>query len=83
MTSCASRTVVIRESPPGFAADADQALASARRVAALGFERFIGYHGGYAVSGAGELLSASLSDQAPDAGTQSSAPGATTEDVKA
>jgi glyoxylase-like metal-dependent hydrolase (beta-lactamase superfamily II) len=51
---------LIRESPPGFAANADQALASAKRVVALGFERFIGYHGGYVVSGAGELLSASL-----------------------
>jgi glyoxylase-like metal-dependent hydrolase (beta-lactamase superfamily II) len=51
---------VIREAPSGFAADADQALDSARQVAALGFERFIGYHGGYAVSGARELLSPSL-----------------------
>ena len=32
----------------------------AQGVVALGFERFIGYHGGYTVSGAGELLSPSL-----------------------
>lgn len=51
---------VIHESPTSFAANADQALASARRVAALGFDRFIGYHGGYAVSGAREVLSDSL-----------------------
>jgi glyoxylase-like metal-dependent hydrolase (beta-lactamase superfamily II) len=51
---------VIREAPSGFAADADQALDSARQIAALGFERFIGYHGGYTVSGARELLSSSL-----------------------
>jgi len=51
---------VIREAPSGFAADADQALDSARTIAALGFERFIGYHGGYTVSGARELLSPSL-----------------------
>ena len=61
---------VIRESPPGFAADVDQALASAKAVAALGFDRFVGYHGGYVVSGARELLSASLTE-------------ATAEDVKA
>jgi glyoxylase-like metal-dependent hydrolase (beta-lactamase superfamily II) len=60
---------VIRASPAGFAADADQALASARGVVALGFEGFIGYHGGYAVSGARELLSASLTDEVPGAGT--------------
>lgn len=52
---------VIRESPAGIAADADQALASARSVAALGFDGFIGYHGGYVVSGAGKLLGESLS----------------------
>jgi glyoxylase-like metal-dependent hydrolase (beta-lactamase superfamily II) len=51
---------VIRESPTGFAADADQALDSARQIATLGFESFIGYHGGYVVSGARELLSESL-----------------------
>ena len=51
---------VIRESPVGFAADADQALDSARQIVTLGFERFIGYHGGYRVSGAGELLSPSI-----------------------
>ena len=51
---------VIREAPAGFAADADQSLASARQIATLGFERFVGYHGGYVVSGARELLSDSL-----------------------
>ena len=51
---------VIREAPAGFATDAAQALDSARQAAALGFERFIGYHGGLAVSGAGEMLSPSL-----------------------
>jgi glyoxylase-like metal-dependent hydrolase (beta-lactamase superfamily II) len=51
---------VIRESPTGFAADADQALDSARQIATLGFESFIGYHGGHVVSGARELLSESL-----------------------
>ena len=52
---------VIRESPTGFAADADQALDSARQIAALGFESFVGYHGGYVVvSGARELLSESI-----------------------
>jgi glyoxylase-like metal-dependent hydrolase (beta-lactamase superfamily II) len=52
---------VIRESPPDFALDAAEALASARRIAAhLPFERFIGYHGGYMVSGAKKLLSESL-----------------------
>jgi glyoxylase-like metal-dependent hydrolase (beta-lactamase superfamily II) len=51
---------VIRESPSGFAADAAQALDSARQAAALGFERFVGYHGGYAMSGAAGLLSPTL-----------------------
>lgn len=51
---------VIRESPSRFAADVEQALASARRVVSLGLEGFIGYHGGYVVSSARELLSASL-----------------------
>ena len=51
---------VIREAPSNFAADAGQALDSARKVVALGFERFIGYHGGFTLSGAGELLSSSL-----------------------
>jgi glyoxylase-like metal-dependent hydrolase (beta-lactamase superfamily II) len=51
---------VIREAPSGFATDAAQALDSARTIAALGFERFIGYHGGYTVSGARELLSDAL-----------------------
>jgi glyoxylase-like metal-dependent hydrolase (beta-lactamase superfamily II) len=51
---------VIRESPSRFAADAEQALASAKRVVSMGFEGFIGYHGGYVVSGARGLLSASL-----------------------
>jgi glyoxylase-like metal-dependent hydrolase (beta-lactamase superfamily II) len=54
----------IRESPSGFAADAAQSLASARRVAALGFAAFVGYHGGYVVSGAGALLAASLTGAA-------------------
>ena len=52
---------VIRESPAGFAADVDQSLASARRIAGLGFQNFIGYHGGYVVSEAARLLSDSLS----------------------
>lgn len=51
---------VIRESPSGFAADADQSLASARRIAQLGFHRFIGYHGGFVVDEAQRLLSDSL-----------------------
>lgn len=51
---------VIRESPTGFAADADQALDSARQITTLGFESFIGYHGGHVVSGARKLLSESL-----------------------
>ncbi len=54
---------VIRESPAGFAADAAQSLASARRIAQLGFENFIGYHGGYVVSEAPRLLSDSLAYQ--------------------
>ena len=53
---------VIHESPTGFAADADQALASAKSVVALGFDGFIGYHGGYVVTGARELLGDSLTD---------------------
>ena len=51
---------VIRESPAGIAVDADQALASARQIVTLKFEGFIGYHGGYVVSGAQGLLSDSL-----------------------
>ena len=51
---------VISESPTGFAADAAQALASARRVVGLGFESFVGYHGGYVVSEAPQLLGDSL-----------------------
>src|ERR1035437_1668138 len=51
---------VIGASPSGFAVAADQALASAKRVVSSGFEGFIGYHGGYVVSGARELLSPSL-----------------------
>ena len=51
---------VIRESPAANAADADQAMASARQIATLKFEGFIGYHGGYVVSGAQGLLSDSL-----------------------
>jgi len=50
----------IRESPTGYAANAGQALESARRVAGLGFEAFVGYHGGFVVSGAGALLADSL-----------------------
>ena len=50
----------IHESPSRFAADVDQTLASARGVVSLGFESFVGYHGGYVVSGARELLSSSL-----------------------
>jgi glyoxylase-like metal-dependent hydrolase (beta-lactamase superfamily II) len=56
---------VIGEAPAGFAADAQQALGSARRVVALGFERFVGYHGGYTVSGAVEMLSSSLTAERP------------------
>ena len=51
---------VISESPTGFAADAAQAVASARRVVGLGFESFVGYHGGYVVSEAPQLLGDSL-----------------------
>lgn len=53
----------IHESPSGFAADPEQALASARSVINLNFDRFIGYHGGYAVTGAKELLGESLTRQ--------------------
>jgi hypothetical protein len=51
---------VIDASPAGYAADADQSLVSARQVLSSGFEGFIGYHGGYVASGAGNLLSTSL-----------------------
>ena len=51
---------VIRESPAANATDADQAMASARQIATLKFEGFIGYHGGYVVSGAQGLLSDGL-----------------------
>ena len=51
---------VIRESPADFALDPAQALASARSAATLPFDRFIGYHGGCAVSGAKSLLAGSL-----------------------
>ena len=51
---------VISESPTGFAADAAQAVTSARRDVGLGFESFVGYHGGYVVSGARGLLSESI-----------------------
>jgi glyoxylase-like metal-dependent hydrolase (beta-lactamase superfamily II) len=51
---------VIKESPADFALDPAQALASARSTANLAFDRFVGYHGGYAVSGAKKLLSESL-----------------------
>jgi glyoxylase-like metal-dependent hydrolase (beta-lactamase superfamily II) len=53
----------IHESPAGFSADPEEALASARSVTNLGFDRFIGYHGGYAAAGAKELLSESLTRQ--------------------
>ena len=49
----------IHESPATMG-DPDQALASARLIIALGFEGFIGYHGGYVVSGAQGLLGDSL-----------------------
>lgn len=51
---------VIRESPPDFALDPAQALASARSTVHLSFERFVGYHGGYVLSGAKTQLSESL-----------------------
>ena len=51
---------VIDASPAGYAADADQSLVSARQVLSSGFEGFIGYHGGYVVSGAQGLLSDTL-----------------------
>jgi glyoxylase-like metal-dependent hydrolase (beta-lactamase superfamily II) len=51
---------VIGASPSGYAADAKQSLASAKEVVSSGFEGFIGYHGGYVVSGARELLSPGL-----------------------
>ena len=54
----------IRESPSGYAADAAQSLESARRVAGLGFEAFVGYHGGYVVTGAAALLAGSLTGPA-------------------
>jgi len=50
----------IRESPSGYAADADQSLASARAAAGLGFAAFVGYHGGSVVGGAEALLADSL-----------------------
>jgi glyoxylase-like metal-dependent hydrolase (beta-lactamase superfamily II) len=54
---------VIRPSPTGFAADAELALASAKSVAALPFECFVGYHGGYVVSGGADLLEDGLRAQ--------------------
>lgn len=51
---------VIHESPTGFAANADQSLASARQIVRLEFDRFVGYHGDYVVAGAKDLLSDSL-----------------------
>jgi glyoxylase-like metal-dependent hydrolase (beta-lactamase superfamily II) len=50
----------IGASPAGYAADAEQSLASAKRIVSSGFEGFIGYHGGYVVSGAGKLLNPEL-----------------------
>lgn len=50
----------ISESPYRNASDPGEALASARRAATLGFDSFVGYHGGYVTSGAKELLSESL-----------------------
>jgi glyoxylase-like metal-dependent hydrolase (beta-lactamase superfamily II) len=50
----------IHESPIGFAADADQSLASARQIVRLEFDRFVGYHGDYVLAGAKALLSDSL-----------------------
>ena len=55
---------VIDLSPATMSADNDLALASARRVAALGFDGFVGYHGGFTVAGARELLSDRLASQA-------------------
>lgn len=52
---------VIHESPTGFAADADQARASAKSAVALGFDGFIGYHGGYVAADARRLLSERIS----------------------
>jgi glyoxylase-like metal-dependent hydrolase (beta-lactamase superfamily II) len=51
---------VIQESPPAFAADKEQALASARNAVNLGFDSFIGYHREFVFGGARKLLSASL-----------------------
>ena len=51
---------VIGASPSRYSADADQALASAKEVVSSRFEGFIGYHGGYVVSGARKLLSPEL-----------------------
>jgi glyoxylase-like metal-dependent hydrolase (beta-lactamase superfamily II) len=51
---------VICASPAGYAADAEESLASARRIVTAGFEGFVGYHGGYVVSGAGKLVSPEL-----------------------
>lgn len=51
---------VIKPSPARNAADADLALASAKTAAALRFDKFVGYHGGYAVSGAAGLLAGDL-----------------------
>ena len=53
---------VIDLSPAALSADTDLSLASARRVVALGFEGFVGYHGGYTVAGAQKLLGSRLTD---------------------
>lgn len=42
--------------PEGFTADPDKAMASVSYVATLGFDRLIGYHGGYLLSGAREAI---------------------------
>ena len=51
---------VIQESPSAFAADKEQALASARSAVDLRFDAFIGYHRECVVTGAQKLLSPSL-----------------------
>lgn len=50
----------ISESPYVPGSDPSEAHASAKRAAALGFDGFVGYHGGYVTSGAKEMLSEGL-----------------------
>jgi glyoxylase-like metal-dependent hydrolase (beta-lactamase superfamily II) len=50
----------ISASRHGSASDPSEALASARRAAALEFDAFVGYHGGYVAAGAKELVCESL-----------------------